>query len=283
MKHAWLVIAHNEFEILQLLLDALDGPEDDIFVHIDKKVRVLPLLRPRKSTLRVLENRLDVRWGNVSQIQCELALMEEAQKYGPYGYYHIISGTHLPLQNKETIHAFYESHKGHELMNLWEEDPRDIGNKLARYNFFTRQFTNPHPGLKKLAQFSWRVTQFVQKKLRVNRFPSESFRKSDNWVSLTEGAVRFLVSRKDEILRKYRFTYCGDEYFVATELMQRPDLFQIKDCKTMLKVIFKRHNPEVLTVADFDFLLEGGFMFGRKFSARHMDVVFRILHHNAYV
>lgn len=277
MKHAWLVIAHNEFEILQLLLDALDGPEDDIFVHIDRKVKVLPTLRTGKSALHVLESRLDVRWGNVTQIQCELALMEEALKYGPYGYYHIISGTHLPLQNKEAVHAFYEAHKGHELMNLWEEDPRDIGNKLARYNFFTRQFTNPHPGLKKLAHFSWRVTQFVQKKLKVNRYPSESFYKSDNWVSLTEDAVRFLVSRKDEILRKYRFTYCGDEYFVATELMKKPDEFSIEDSKFILKVIFKKHNPEVLTMHDYDMLRECGYLFGRKFSSAHFDVAKKIV------
>ena len=78
MKHAWLVIAHNEFEILQMLIDALDHPGSDIYVHIDKKVKNIPRLRAGKSNLYVLERRLDVRWGSVSQIECELLLMSEA-------------------------------------------------------------------------------------------------------------------------------------------------------------------------------------------------------------
>ncbi len=78
MKHAWLVIAHNEFEILQMQIDALDHPESDIYVHIDKKVKNIPRLRAGKSNLYVLERRLDVRWGSVSQIECELLLMSEA-------------------------------------------------------------------------------------------------------------------------------------------------------------------------------------------------------------
>ena len=79
MKHAWLVIAHNEFEILQMLIDALDHPESDIYVHIDKKVKELPVLHASKSKLQVLEKRLDVRWGSVSQIECELLLFETAK------------------------------------------------------------------------------------------------------------------------------------------------------------------------------------------------------------
>ena len=63
MKQAWLVIAHNEFEILQMLIDALDHPGSDIYVHIDKKVKNIPRLRAGKSNLYVLERRLDVRWG----------------------------------------------------------------------------------------------------------------------------------------------------------------------------------------------------------------------------
>ena len=145
MKQAWLVIAHNEFEILQMLIDALDHPESDIYVHIDKKVKNIPRLRAGKSNLYVLERRLDVRWGSVSQIECELLLMSEAVRRGPYLFYHVISGTHLPLKNIDDIIQFFSDRAGSELMHLWEEDLRDIGNKLSRYNFFVRGsqiFTN---------------------------------------------------------------------------------------------------------------------------------------------
>ena len=44
MKHAFLIIAHNKFNQLQLLLNLLDDERNDIYVHIDKKVKDLPHL-----------------------------------------------------------------------------------------------------------------------------------------------------------------------------------------------------------------------------------------------
>lgn len=39
MKHAFLIIAHNEPKILDVLLKQLKHPNNTIFVHIDKKVK----------------------------------------------------------------------------------------------------------------------------------------------------------------------------------------------------------------------------------------------------
>ncbi len=36
-KHAYLIMAHNQWECLFELLKALDDPRNDIFLHIDKK------------------------------------------------------------------------------------------------------------------------------------------------------------------------------------------------------------------------------------------------------
>ena len=42
MKHAYLIIAHNEFEVLKRLISALDHEANDIYVHIDAKVKPFP-------------------------------------------------------------------------------------------------------------------------------------------------------------------------------------------------------------------------------------------------
>jgi hypothetical protein len=39
MKHAYLIIAHNEFKILSYLVKALDDERNDIYVHIDKRLK----------------------------------------------------------------------------------------------------------------------------------------------------------------------------------------------------------------------------------------------------
>lgn len=40
-KHAYLIIAHNEFDLLQKLISVLDDERNDIFIHIDKKVHFI--------------------------------------------------------------------------------------------------------------------------------------------------------------------------------------------------------------------------------------------------
>lgn len=65
MRHAFLILAHNEFQILKILLSMLDDGRNDIYLHIDKKVVLGPLeqdlFRLAKARLFVLEQRLDVR------------------------------------------------------------------------------------------------------------------------------------------------------------------------------------------------------------------------------
>ena len=38
MKHAYLIIAHHEFEILKKLVQAIDDERNDIYIHFDKKM-----------------------------------------------------------------------------------------------------------------------------------------------------------------------------------------------------------------------------------------------------
>ena len=278
MKHAWLIIAHNEFEILQLLVSALDDVRNDLYVHIDKKVRTLPGLHVQKSRLFMLDERLDVRWGAPSQIACELLLMRTAAANGKYDRYHIISGTHLPLKSNDRIFFFFEQNDGCELMHLWEKDERDIGNKLQRYNYFVSGFTSHSAWIRKFSQFGWAITQAIQKRLKINHFPGQTFIKSDNWVSLTGQAAEYLVENSKAIEKKYRHSYCGDEYFVATELYNA-GLFIITDTDQLLKVDFILYNPKTYTLDDYDALTSSDCLFARKFSSRHMDIAIRIIQH----
>ena len=41
MKHAYLIIAHSEYPILQILLSMLDEYGNDVYLHIDKRAKVL--------------------------------------------------------------------------------------------------------------------------------------------------------------------------------------------------------------------------------------------------
>ena len=37
MKHAYLIMAHGDFYLLKKLIQAIDNPDGDIFLHLDAK------------------------------------------------------------------------------------------------------------------------------------------------------------------------------------------------------------------------------------------------------
>jgi Core-2/I-Branching enzyme. len=111
MKHAYLILAHNEFEILQKLITAIDDKRNDIFIHFDAKVKDLPKIEISFSNLYVLSNRINVCWGDVTVVEAELELFKMAMQVGDYEYFHLLSGVDMPLKSQDYIHNFFEKNK----------------------------------------------------------------------------------------------------------------------------------------------------------------------------
>lgn len=267
MKHAWLIIAHNEFEVLQLLVSMLDAPESDFFIHFDKKVSTIPTIHVEKGRLRILEKRIDVCWGTVSQIKTELLLLETAHQAGPYGHYHILSGTHLPLRPVQELISFYDSHANEEVMRFWPQDEGDTDFKLRRYHYPMRYFkSSGHIIRKNIDTFIWKFLLKFQKTLKIRHHTDCEFHKTDNWLSLSENACSYLLQRQKVILRKYRWSFCSDEYFIATELFIAPEMFQIFDCPNLLYVNFIRDTPRTYHIENYPFLAESNYYWARKFT-----------------
>ena len=49
MKHAFLIIAHNEYPVLEVLLSMLDDERNDIYLHIDKRTGYRTVSANKKS------------------------------------------------------------------------------------------------------------------------------------------------------------------------------------------------------------------------------------------
>ena len=268
MRHAWLIIAHNEFEVLQQLVSMLDAPESDFYIHFDKKVQKLPDIRVGQGRLTVLEERVDVCWGTVSQIETELLLLAEAHKNGSYGHYHILSGSHLPLKPVSELMTFYNSHTGEEIMRFWEKDEGDADFKLRRYHYPMRYFkSQTHPVRKRFDAFIWKAALKFQKVFGIRHHRQCNFKKTDNWLSLSEQGCSYLIEHRNEILKKYRWSFCGDEYFVATELLSSSQNFQIYDCQMLLYVEFLGDTPKTFSIAAYPDLQRTAAWWARKFTA----------------
>ena len=68
MKHAFLISAHHQFEILGKMISLLDDENCDFYIHIDKKTKENPkeyLMSMAKKSRIFFIDRVRVNWGGI--------------------------------------------------------------------------------------------------------------------------------------------------------------------------------------------------------------------------
>ncbi len=271
MKHAYLIIAHNEYTVLSRLINFLDDERNDIYIHFDKKSKIPAndLLRTKKSNLIVLDNRVDIRWGHVSQIEAELLLFEKAIGLFNYEFFHIISGVHLPLYSQNYIHEFFSLKRGKQLFMPMDSNPDEEENKMHRYNFLMKDFGSDNL----IIQRMWRLLLQMQHFIGIRRNQGIKFQKASNWVSITAEAVKYLLSIKKDILNRYNYTMCGDEFFIPSELLNSGREWDIEFNDRLLLHEIKNANAVVYTNEDINTILMSNCLFARKFSSESVNLI----------
>lgn len=277
MRHAFLIMAHNEPEILNVLMDKLSHIDGQMFVHIDKKVKgqMFDSLSRMVSLHHgiLLAKRVNVVWGDYSQIACELALYQKAVR-GGFDYYHMLSGVDLPIKSATYISEFFEQQKGQEFFEVAcdQYNVEDIYRKTNLYHLFQRYNRSKIGNVIqrfKIKKFS----EHIQKSIGVSRCKRDEQRlyKGGNWMSLTDSAVRYLLSKESFVRRRFRFTCCPDEIFAQTILMNSPFKDKrynpVKNESSSLRLIdWKRGAPYVWTNDDKEQIMSSDNLFARKFS-----------------
>lgn len=218
-KHAYLILAHKNFGQLRKMIELLDYPDNDIFVHVDAKAKEFD---PddwhdvtRYSRLVFLPERFEVNWGGVSIMRSEIALLKEATRTDRYDYYHLLSGMDMPIKPQEEVHRFFEANKGKEFLNLWEFKK----STLSRFRYYTI-FPEGE------GQFRTRIINHIFKGLqmavgyRINR--DVDFRFGSQWFSITDDLARYVVEKEDWLEKVFRRTSTCDEIFLPTLVWNSP-------------------------------------------------------------
>lgn len=120
-KHAYLIMAHNNFEQLKILIGLLDDYRNDIYIHVDKKVKGFEkgLIQTKCAQLTYV-NPICVTWGGHSQIKCEMLLLKSSVPKH-YKYYHILSGVDLPIKTQDEIHDYFDMNYGKNFIGFDDE------------------------------------------------------------------------------------------------------------------------------------------------------------------
>ncbi|ATO45698.1 hypothetical protein C5L30_001298 [Companilactobacillus farciminis] len=230
-KHAYLLIAHNKFEQLSLLISLLDDYRNDIFILIDKKSKLTDeikssLFKSAKNSYIQIYHDKDISWGDYSQIKAEMELFKAANEHGTYSYYHLLSGQDLPIQNQNYIHTFFDKHPNKIFLTIvpFETFKKNKIMSRVKYHYkFIKYYSHSNPH--KLERIFFKLLEhinFIYQNLngtaarRLKSLPKIGY--SSNWISLNEDAVNYILSKHYEIYDIFKDSFLCDELFVPTIL-----------------------------------------------------------------
>lgn len=285
MKHAYLIIAHNEPLILRTLISLIDDVRNDIFILIDKRSDISRFNNiSTKYSKLIWCDRLNIYWGHYNIVRAELLLFSTAIKYNKYEYYHLLSGVCLPIKTQDYIHNFFKLNAGKEFIGYinTEFSKQDIDRKTNYYHLFTSNFAKPN--------LFFRVTRLqgvifkLQKLFHIKRKHDIEFYKGSQWISITHSCLVYILSQKGWIEKNFNHTLCADEIFIQSIIWNskfKENIYNIDDCyKSSLRFIdFKGWHPRTLTISDYEKLISSEFIFARKFSSKNFDLVEKIYNH----
>lgn len=277
-KHAYLIMAHGNLDVLKKLIALLDNPRNDIYLHIDKKTNfndfdsLTKLLTMSKMTII---DSIDVRWGDNSQTICEINLLEAALNE-KYMYYHLLSGADLPIKSQEYILEFFDMNSGKEFVHFDSEKISEkYADRIKYYHIMQRHMRSvKNKSIQKIIEIINNMSIQVQKLIRINRNKSKiELQKGANWFSITHELAKYVVNKREWIEEFFKNTANPDELFLQTLIINsyfKDNLYCKKfdntydSCKRFID--WERGNPYVWREIDFDLLIKSDFLFARKFD-----------------
>lgn len=272
-KHAYCIMAHGNWQQLQLLINALDDVRNDIYLHVDKK-SVANYLQyggaKTKYSHLILVDSMDVRWSDVSQMLAEFKLFRKVVDSGiSYQRIHLISGSDLPIRSQDYIHEFFKNRKEEFLV---VRTSSDFSIRIKYYHFFVKYRRKC-----KMFDMMRRVLIVFQLPFvnRLKKCPLP-YAWGTNWCSLTLKAVKCICDYETECRSIFKYSTSSDELYKQMILNHQSGFtFSSANVGNLRYVDFSAHlpSPKTLTMEDYDKIMDSGCLFARKFDTNKDRII----------
>ncbi|GAA5394645.1 beta-1,6-N-acetylglucosaminyltransferase [Streptococcus uberis] len=282
-KQVFLFLVHELTPNLIDLIDLIDSPFFDIYIHVDKKSNLCEFqkqfsnLEYSKIFFISEDDRELVRWGDYSIVKAELKLLKEAKKNN-YSFYHLVSGADFILKKPEKIYNFFNEHKNNEFVHFWSIEKENKKIFKERYELYHPLYPPKKTViLKTIYHIKRRFFVATQRLLNVNRLKNKDFelKMGSQWFSITNDFANYVLLKEKWIDEVYSKTLIPDESFMQT-LLFNSEVFRKRlyddnfndNYKSIKRVIkFVNGVPVIWTASDYKYLIEKDAFMARKFDS----------------
>jgi len=257
-----LVVAHNQEELLLQLLAKLQHPQVRVFVHIDKKSQPLyEKLATIQPSINLIQNRVDVKWAHITQLQAYFASYKEIVAAGhSFDHFLVISGQDYPVVSMAEMVNYLSKQTNKSFLSYvpLSKEGWAGARKRYRYHYYIR--------MEKL----WRGLMMLTGIRREFPFGLKPFGGSQ-WINLCRKHMDYIIDFCDKhvSLMNFMTTVRFPEEMLLQTLLLNSEYKNdcINDDLRFIKWIHGKSNPEILKAEYFDEIKDGGI----KFFARKME------------
>lgn len=158
-----------------------------------------------------------------------MQLLEAATHCNQYDYYHLLSGSCLPLVSQDRIHQFFDAHQGEEFLTFSEEGGYSKIYERVRYHYhiskWTPRYTN-NKFSKLCIRFFRKFDILIQKLLKKDYWNAcngdLTLKYGSNWFSITDELARYVLNHREWIRDSFQYSYLCDELFLHTLVFHSP-------------------------------------------------------------
>jgi hypothetical protein len=286
MKHAILIIAHNNFPQLIRLINKLDD-NCQVYLHLDRKMALSEQECDILSSLSVVKgiySRYKINWGGFNMLKTALFLLKEAANDKENSYFHLLSGQDYPVKPVADFTKFVEENNGKEFLEYhtlpyggWDNGT------YRRYEFFFfHDLFNYRTGkgyrwiLKTLRfQMKWNIKRQIP-----HHF--ETIYGGCCWFTLSRACICYLLEytrRQPAFYRRLKYTFVPEETYFHSVILNSQ--FKEKVVNRSLRYVDWRYRngniPANLDESDFEALCMNDAFFARKFKEDISDKLISLI------
>lgn len=269
MKTAHLFLVHNHPQHLYRVIQRMNHPDFDFYIHLDRKQPIEPFL-PLLDFPNVffIKKRVKVRWGGYSIVQATLnGILEISKSSTPYKYINLLSGQDYPLKPAEELALFYREQDSHGFIEV-RDVVKDWTEALPRFQFY--DLTDL--GIRGKTRIQSLMNLLLPKrKIPYNMHP---YGHSMFWMLPTEMAfyVANTVLSDRKLKRFFSMVWAADELTFQTILMHS----KYKDSLINNNYRYidwseKKSSPKLLNELDFPKLRDVPMLFARKMDSLYSE------------
>ncbi|WP_231490799.1 beta-1,6-N-acetylglucosaminyltransferase [Pedobacter sp. Leaf170] len=267
MRIAHILMVHKNPRQVLRLVERLNHPFFDIYIHVDNKVDILEyefLLKiPR---VKFIKSRITCNWGGWSFTNAIIQSLKEVVDYNQnYDFVNLISGQDYPIHSSEYIYEYFSKRLGKNFLHIEEKDSVWFSEALDRYEKF--HFTDAKF---KGKYFLQNILNLVSKKRKFPDGMEFHGGSKSSWWTISYDCAVYLTSKlhnNKELKKFFKYSWGSDEFVIASIIMNSEHgKNTTNDNLRYIEWPEDSAHPRILSIGDLNAITNSEMIFARKFD-----------------